>query len=125
VLIVRPRTLRDVQDAVARHGAVKASGAGHSWNREFFCADAGADANTTTAANIAMTTLRPRAIDVDEAGGAVWVDAAVILADLLAYLAAYVTPSAPAGWTLAAPPWFVYQTVGGAVATGTHGSNLE
>ncbi|EFJ42445.1 hypothetical protein VOLCADRAFT_97460 [Volvox carteri f. nagariensis] len=45
--------------------------------------------------------------------------------DLLRYLAAYVTPSAPAGWTLPAFPWFVFQTLGGAVSTNTHGSSLK
>ncbi|GFH17373.1 FAD-binding PCMH-type domain-containing protein, partial [Haematococcus lacustris] len=53
------------------------------------------------------------------------VDAGVITIDLLNYLANYVTARAPAGWTLPAFPWYVYQTVGGAVATGTHGSSLK
>ncbi|GFH27215.1 FAD-binding PCMH-type domain-containing protein, partial [Haematococcus lacustris] len=47
---------------------------------------------------------------------AVQVDAGVITIDLLNYLANYVTARAPAGWTL---------TIGGAVATGTHGSSLK
>ncbi len=44
--------------------------------------------------------------------------------DLLQYLGNYVTDVAPAGWTLPAFPWFVYQSIGGALATGTHGSSL-
>ena len=63
-------------------------------------------------------------LDVNETNACVWVDAAVITSDLLAYLADYVTRAAPAGSTLQAFPWFVHQTIGGAVATGTHGSSL-
>ncbi len=33
--------------------------------------------------------------------------------------------AAPNGWTVAAFPWFIDQTVGGAVATGTHGSSMR
>jgi hypothetical protein len=36
-----------------------------------------------TAANVALTTMRPLAIDVNETDASVWVDAAVITADLL------------------------------------------
>eukprot|EP00879_Flechtneria_rotunda_P027130 GHRR01029003.1.p1 GENE.GHRR01029003.1~~GHRR01029003.1.p1 ORF type:complete len:256 (+),score=58.73 GHRR01029003.1:545-1312(+) len=77
-----------------------------------------------TSANIVMTTIRPLNISVDEASESVWVDAGVITMDLLEYLSNYVTPAAPAGWTLGAFPWFVYQSIGGAVATETHGSSL-
>lgn len=34
-------------------------------------------------------------------------------------------PRLTPGWTLPAFPWFVYQTIGGAVATGSHGSSLK
>lgn len=77
------------------------------------------------AANIVMTTIRPLKIEVDEKTSSVWVDAGVKVWDLLRYLANYVTKEAPAGYTLPAPPWFVAQTIGGALATGTHGSNLK
>jgi hypothetical protein len=56
-----------------------------------------------------MRTIRPLNISVNETEGSVWVDAGVITADLLVYLANYVTPDAPAGYTLPAFPWFVYQ----------------
>lgn len=62
-----------------------------------------------TAANIALRTIRPLTIAVNETEQSVWVDAGVIIADLLAYLASYVTPAAPSGYTLPAFPWFVYQ----------------
>ncbi|GMH42611.1 hypothetical protein BSKO_10530 [Bryopsis sp. KO-2023] len=80
-----------------------------------------------TAANIAMNAIRPLKIEVDESGKApfIWVDSGVMVWDLLRYLGNYVTKKAPAGYTLLAPPWFVFQTIGGAVATGTHGSNLK
>ena len=35
------------------------------------------------------------------------------------------TAKAPLGYTLPAFPWYIDQTVGGAVATGTHGSSLQ
>lgn len=64
-------------------------------------------------------------ITVNETDQTVWVDAGVKTIDLLDYLRNYVTPTAPAGYTVGAFPWFVYQTIGGAVATGTHGSSME
>ena len=35
------------------------------------------------------------------------------------------TAKAPLGYTLPAFPWYIDQTVGGAVSTGTHGSSLQ
>jgi FAD/FMN-containing dehydrogenase len=48
------------------------------------------------------------------------VDAGYILHDFLDYLATY-----GRGYTLGNFPWFTFQTVGGAVATGSHGSSLS
>ncbi|KAL6752479.1 hypothetical protein V8C86DRAFT_2752850 [Haematococcus lacustris] len=142
-LVVRPATVQDVQDAVRLHGSVQANGAGRSWNRPFFCAGPAAPENLSQPAvlaqsepgimagrpnssvNIVTTAIRPLAIRVLEEEEAVVVDAGVITIDLLNYLANYVTARAPTGWTLPAFPWYVYQTVGGAVATGTHGSSLK
>ncbi|GIL63808.1 hypothetical protein Vafri_17809 [Volvox africanus] len=146
VRIVRPRTMEDVQAAVRFHSSVMAVGGGWSWNQPFFCASNGTNAptpdgyrwvngNSTTGrngapapnspANIVMQTLRPLLIQVNETEETVTVDAGVRTIDLLRYLAAYVTPTAPSGWTLPAFPWFVFQTLGGAVATNTHGSSLK
>lgn len=44
----------------------------------------------------------------------------MVVADFLDKLAAY-----GSGWTLGNFPWFTFQTVGGAVATGSHGSSLS
>ncbi|GLC54135.1 hypothetical protein PLESTB_000827700 [Pleodorina starrii] len=144
VRIVRPRTVEDVQAAVKLHSSVMAVGGGWSWNQPFFCASNGTAAPTPDGfrgvaqppgssaspaaagpANIVMQTLRPLLIQVNETEESVTVDAGVRTIDLLRYLAAYVTPSSPTGWTLPAFPWFVFQTLGGAVATNTHGSSLQ
>lgn len=131
VRIVRPTTLADVQDAVRRHSRVQGVGEGHSWNQPFFCANTnltgtdGANSSTCSGSvNIVMTTIRPLTIVVDEENLAVDVDAGVKTIDLLQFLGNYVTRKAPAGYTLPAFPWFVYQSIGGAVSTGTHGSSL-
>jgi hypothetical protein len=92
---------------------------------QFFCASGEAAAAGKKAANIQMSTIRPLSISVNEVNETVTVDAAVLTIDLLKYLANYVTENAPLGWTLPAFPWFVYQSIGGAVATGTHGSSLK
>jgi len=127
-LLVRPRTLADVQRAVRSYSAVRAVGAGHSWNAPFFCPGpptATPDNNASAgAAGVAMTAIRPVRIVVDEDSRTVTADAGVILADLIEFLSNYASARAPAGYTLPAYPWFVYQTVGGAVATGTHGSSV-
>jgi FAD/FMN-containing dehydrogenase len=44
---------------------------------------------------------------------------------LLDWLAEYRYGKQPAGWTLPAFSWFVDQTIGGAVATNTHGSSMQ
>jgi FAD/FMN-containing dehydrogenase len=136
----RPKTLADIQQAVRLHEHVKGVGEGHSWDKPFFCArdatsprpmavlssdDASSSSRTGSgAANIVLTTLRPLAITVDEEAMTVDVDAGIKTVDLLTFLANYVTETAPTGWTLPAFPWFVYQSIGGAVSTGTHGSSL-
>ena len=106
----------------------EAAVSGGSPSRRHLLDNSTSNSNTTTttnAAGIVLTTIRPLTIEVDEPAAAVTVGAGVKVSTLLDYLAAYVTPTAPSGWTLVAPPWFVYQSIGGAVATATHGSNLE
>ena len=44
---------------------------------------------------------------------------------LLEWLADYRYWKQPAGWILPAQSWFIDQTIGGAVATNTHGSSMQ
>ncbi|CAD7703073.1 unnamed protein product [Ostreobium quekettii] len=128
VRIVRPRTIQDVQAAVSLHDKIMPLGAGHSWNKPFFCAGgatAAAANNHQSSANVAMTTMRPMTITVDEQEETAWIDAGILVVDALTYLSNYVTEVAPRGWTLASYPFWVKQTVAGAIATGTHGSTLK
>ena len=81
---------------------------------------------------------------VDERARTVRVDAGVTLRDLLDFLAAFdggrggrgpppkphdeprsAAAASTSGYTLPAFPWFIDQTVGGAIATATHGSSLR
>jgi hypothetical protein len=64
-------------------------------------------------------------IQVNEEAGTVTVAAGISQRHLLQYLAAYTHWNQPDGWTLPAFSWFIDQTVGGAVATATHGSSLR
>ncbi|KAG2493004.1 hypothetical protein HYH03_008668 [Edaphochlamys debaryana] len=131
-----------VASGVQGHSRVKGVGGGWSWNQPFFCQTNGTLAPSNDGytpamtagapppapggpANVVMETLRPLVIAVNESERSVTVDAGVRTIDLLRFLAAYVTPSAPSGWTLPAFPWFVFQTLGEAVSTGTHGSSLR
>lgn len=77
-----------------------------------------------TSANIAITTIRPLTIAVDEVKETAWIDAGIRLNDALDYLRNFVTQNAPRGWTLGAQPICIGQSVGGAVSTRTHGSSL-
>eukprot|EP00775_Hariotina_reticulata_P010758 gene10758-10914_t len=138
-LIVRPKSLEDVAQAVRMHNYIRANGEGHSWNQPFFCAKPGSTLDTSSTVPAAplgvsatldaspapggSSSTPPSA--VDEASEAVWVDGGVKTSDLLEYLRNHVSPSAPAGWTLGAFPWFVHQTIAGAVATNSHGSSLK
>jgi hypothetical protein len=65
------------------------------------------DANTSasSSAGIALTTIRPLTISVNESDQSVTVDAGVLVMDLLTYLSNHVTAKAPAGYTLPALPW--------------------
>ena len=84
------------------------SGDALSWWAENFCA--GSDAS---AVNIALTSLASTANTVvDEANRLVTVDAGIVTADLLDFLAGY-----GSGWTLPNFPWFTYATIGGQVPT--------
>jgi len=70
--------------------------------------------------NILLTEVANKRIVVDEKAATAKIDAGIILHDALDYLAQY-----GSGWSLAAFPWFTFQTTGGAIATGSHGSSLS
>ncbi|KAK9838533.1 hypothetical protein WJX81_005953 [Elliptochloris bilobata] len=109
----------------------------YDWWQQQFCAG-----NDSSAINIVTTELRDTLalilnptypvdappgfpIRVDEAARTVTVAAGVPQRIFLDYLAAYKTAKAPLGYSIPASPWYIDQTVGGAVATGTHGSSLR
>jgi FAD/FMN-containing dehydrogenase len=140
--VARPTNLEEMARIVTAYDQVKAVGVGHSWWQEQFCA--GSDSNS---ADIVMTELQstldfinnpvnPRKwrdqeppvdfpIQVDEKAQTVTVAAGIPQRQLLDYLSDYTYWSEPEGWTLPAFSWFIDQTIGGAVATGTHGSSFQ
>ena len=145
MLIGRPVTVDELRAMLLAYGQVKAVGVGHSWWAHQFCAG-GAD-DGENAINIVTTELEetltqikenvgPGAfqgtlpppefpIQVDEAARTVTVAAGISQRMLLEYLSEYKYGSEPSGWTLPAFSYFIDQTIGGAVATGTHGSSFE
>lgn len=64
-------------------------------------------------------------IKVDEANATVTVAAGIPQRMLLDYLSEYTHWQQPKGWVLPAFSWYIDQTIGGAVATGTHGSSMR
>ncbi|KAL4438020.1 hypothetical protein ABPG77_004241 [Micractinium sp. CCAP 211/92] len=64
-------------------------------------------------------------IRVDEEAGTVTVAAGIPQRMLLDYLADYRYGRQPAGWVLPAFSWWTDQTIGGAVATNSHGSTMR
>lgn len=64
------------------------------------------------------------AIAINESAMTVTAAAGVTQRTLLKFLDNYKTRAAPEGYTLAAFSWFIDQTIGGAVSTGTHGSSF-
>jgi FAD/FMN-containing dehydrogenase len=75
--------------------------------------------DSAEAVDILMTELPNKRIVVDEQRLTAKVDAGIILKDFLDYISSY-----GRGYTLGNFPWFTFQTVAGAVATGSHGSSL-
>ncbi len=100
----RPRTVEQLQETVAAAPRVRALGSGHSFNR---IAD-------TEGALITVADLDLK-IELDEAARTVAVGAGVRYGELAAYLQVR-------GWALHNLGSLPHITVGGACATGTHGS---
>lgn len=90
----RPSTVGDVQVMVAASNRVRGVGAGHSWRADLFCA--GHDGAAVDVVTTSIVTSTSAAIAVDEARRTAKIEAGVILADALDYLASY-----GKGWTLA------------------------
>jgi len=64
-------------------------------------------------------------IQVNEEDATVTVAAGITQRMLFEYLSNYTHWKEPRGWAIPAYSWYIDQTVGGAVATGTHGSSLR
>jgi FAD/FMN-containing dehydrogenase len=145
--IGRPKTIRDIQDIVRTFPSVRAVGVGHSWTSEMMCplSDHDDDHDATSFPVVLTTTElrsiepylglgpspeeteRPAMVVVEESDGnnSVEVDAGITQRTLLDFLSRYRSVAFPGGLTLPAFSWFIDQTMGGAVATGTHGSSLS
>ena len=117
VRMARPVSLRDCSESVASADKVRANGAGHSWNPGLFCSSDGDDGVNVDASGVRSVSASSR-FWLDEGGGFVRADAGMTTRALLDGLA-------ERGYTLPAFPWFIDQTIGGAVATATHGSSLR
>lgn len=139
--IGRPNSISDAQSLITMYDKVKAVGVGHSWWKDQFCAG-----SNSSSLNLVMTEMSPTVafinrptnpsewknkqipadfpIKVDEDAATVTVAAGIPQRMLLSYLADYKYWKQPNGWTLPAFSWFIDQTIGGAISTGTHGSSM-
>ncbi|RMZ54692.1 hypothetical protein APUTEX25_003070 [Auxenochlorella protothecoides] len=142
----RPADIDELKQLVQSYEHIKAVGVGHSWNKEQFCANTSADSSLNLVMTELLTTVNfienpsdptewgangpppnfpiQASQGVDEDAARVTVAAGVPQRMLLDYLSKYTAYKQPAGWTLPAFSWFIDQTIGGAVATGTHGSSM-
>lgn len=117
--IARPSSFRQLIHVVKNHKKLQAVGAGHSWNHLFFCPK-----RTDDSVGLTMMTL-PQYVHMNTTEETVLVSAGVKQRRLLDYLAQYGTEEGGSGWTLPAFSWFIDQTMGGAIATDTHGSSMR
>eukprot|EP01023_Acetabularia_acetabulum_P039969 TRINITY_DN38623_c0_g1_i1.p1 TRINITY_DN38623_c0_g1~~TRINITY_DN38623_c0_g1_i1.p1 ORF type:complete len:373 (-),score=54.85 TRINITY_DN38623_c0_g1_i1:47-1165(-) len=138
VLIGRPKNMQQLKEMVKGYDKVKGVGVGHSWWKESFCSG-----NDTNSINIVMTEFEnviqtlnkfdmqdavdddnfPIKISTDKKS--VTVAAGVSQRVLLDFLADYTGENFERGYSLGAFSLFIDQTIGGAVATGTHGSSFK
>lgn len=126
VRVGRPKTYDQVAQLVKMYPHVMATGMGHSWNKEQFCSGTSIDS-----VNIMMADVSPKTVFVNETAATVRVSAGLTTRHLLDYLARYrsVVPESRGGpgslgYTLPAFPWYIDQSIGGALATGSHGSSM-
>lgn len=147
VRVGRPKTLAEITNLISSFPKVKAVGVGHSWWQEQFCAGTNDNAIDVVLTDIPsvlyMYSQKPGQYQVppdapplgygkkdlpwslDEASQTVTVLAGVGVRTLLDWLNQCTHGASPVGWTLEAFPWYTDQTIGGAVATSTHGSSLK
>eukprot|EP00245_Coleochaete_scutata_P003915 TRINITY_DN1598_c0_g2_i1.p1 TRINITY_DN1598_c0_g2~~TRINITY_DN1598_c0_g2_i1.p1 ORF type:complete len:684 (+),score=86.02 TRINITY_DN1598_c0_g2_i1:83-2053(+) len=149
--MARPRDVSEVSELVKQFARVKAVGTGLSWNKEQFCA--GPDTTSLNIAMTEIDSLQPLftqnppewkvdspdfPIQVDAKAGTVTVAAGVPLRTLLNFLAfgdlirnkcdflpLSKLPKCGAGYFLKMVPQILEITIGGGVATSTHGSSRE
>ncbi|BDA41344.1 probable D-arabinono-1,4-lactone oxidase at N-terminal half [Coccomyxa sp. Obi] len=140
VAIGKPKNVSELLQIIKSYDRVK--GVEHScirsWWQQQFCA--GNDSNAVGIVTTEMTNTLAEILDpsyaeqsqadasfpirVNEDTRTVRVQAGITQRILLDYLANYTSANAPYGYVLPAFAWYVDQTVGGAVSTGTHGSTM-
>ena len=113
-------SLEELRALLAAPGKVKAGGSGHNWGADLACAGGEGEESTVVvpALGRAADGAVGESIVVDEERGTVRADGWVLTSDLLDFLARH-----GRGWTLRGVPYWIHQTIAGAVATGTHGSS--
>ncbi|UVY84063.1 FAD-binding protein [Brachybacterium sp. NBEC-018] len=105
--LLRPRSIEQLQEAVAASTRIRALGTRHSFN----------DVADTDGSLVTVQGL-PERIEIDEQGGTVTVSGGTIYARLAERLGA-------TGWALANMGSLPHISVAGAVSTGTHGSGVQ
>ena len=142
--LVSITSLAELAQAIIVAQSVKAVGAGHGWSRNFIGCAARHGVNILTAGLCAESELTARHpfffigdpggehcsqhadVLVDSTTRLVQVRTCVTIQALLEVLSACRTQSAPGGYQLYSPATlYTGQTVGGAIATATHGASLE
>eukprot|EP00963_Diacronema_lutheri_P004083 scaffold310_cov335-Pavlova_lutheri.AAC.68 len=119
---IYPTSLRELRRAVRDNRFVKGVGAGHSWDSYIGCGG-----STSEAVNIVMTEFETgdRNVELNLEDMTVKVPASMMTRDLLRYLDEQKSDRYPNGLSLRSYPWWIDQTLCGAVATGTHGSSMH
>lgn len=108
-ILHRPRTIEELQTIVRAAASCRVLGSGHSFN----------DSAASSAEMIALSggTFFPAPISIDEAAATVTVPAGATYAEVITVLSA-------TRWALHNAASLPHISVGGAIATGTHGSGV-
>ena len=119
--IARVSSVSQVQKVVKNAKKVKAIGVGHSWWRENFCASSSSlSSNEGEETTIPLGGARGMRYvgEINEREKTVKVGCGITIRDLLDSLE-------KKGYVLPTFPWYIDQTLCGAIATGSHGSSLK